>query len=563
MSFLFLDIETEGLDPYTCDLATLQLYTESGKKLIATDKKDIDGLKRILERNTIVGQNIKFDSKFLKSQYGITLKSVYDTYIAEIAISGGLLAGRKGANLKDLALKYCGKTLDKSAQCSFKKGQELTEDQAQYAINDVLCLPEIMRQQKAKIKALGIEETIDIEMKALPAVVWLELSGIAVDTAQIQEIRKQVIENKEKVESFLSEALQVKTDQRTLSNEPVKQIINLNSSGQLLKLLKKKGYDIESTSEKALLSHKKDPIIKSVIEYRQASKMLSSFVDSIPKEINQKTGRVHPNFNQYGAKSGRFTCSKPNIQQQPKTYEWRNIFIAEPGNKLITSDYSQIELRILGQVAHDIEYIKAYNEGQDLHKLTASKVFGISLEEVTEKKRSIAKTVNFGIAYGMWTGGLMGNLEKAGINIEENEAQAIIKGFHKSYKQVSNYLDKISREGLKNLVLRNAAGRLIKFNSPEDERQEGNIKRESENLPIQSLCADILKVAIGNLFLRLEPEGVRFVNTVHDEIVLECAEEQAEEVARILKEVMEKAGMIYLKDMPCIAEVTISDQWEK
>lgn len=563
MALLFLDIETNGLDPFTCELVTLQILTESGKKFIALNDNSIKKCKDVLERCVIVGQNIKFDSKFLKHRYGITLYNVYDTYIAEIAISGGLLASRKGASLKDLALKYCGVNLDKSAQCTFEKGQELTMDQVEYTINDLLYLPEIMRQQKAKIRALGIQETIDIEMKALPAVVWLELSGISVNTDKINDIRKQVIESKEKAENYLLNELQEGNGQKTLTGEEVQTKINLNSSGQLLRLLKKKGYGINSTSAKALSELESDDIIKAVQEYRQASKMLSSFVDSIPTKINPVTNRVHSNFNQYGAKSGRFTCSGPNIQQQPKSYDWRDIFQAEPGNKLITADYSQIELRILGQVAGDKEYIKAYNEGQDLHKLTASKVFGLSLEEVPKEKRSIAKTVNFGIAYGMWTGGLIGNLNKAGISLGEEEAKAIIKGFHRSYKQVSSYLDRTSKDGLKNLNLYNAAGRLIKFNPPEDERQEGNIKRESKNLPIQSLCADMLKIAIGELFLKLEPMGVKFVNTVHDEIVLECSEDQADKVAVILRTEMEKAGKRFLPDIPCIAETTISNRWEK
>ncbi len=563
MPKIYLDIETEGLDPFTCSLVTLQLLTESGKKIIIKDPENLDGIKTILESNLIVGHNIKFDSKFLKHQYGITLYNVYDTYIAEIAISGGLIAGRKGASLKDLVFKYCGVTIDKSQHSTFKKGDKLTEKQVEYAINDLLFLPEIMKQQQAKIKILGIQETIDIEMKAIPAMVWLELSGISVNTAKIAEIRKQVIENKKKAEDFLNKELQEKTTQKTLFNVDVKTEINLDSPTEVLKVLQKKGYKLNGTSEKELSGHRNDPIIKSIIEYRQASKMLSSFVDSLPQKINSVTGRIHPNFNQYGTRSGRLSCTNPNIQQQPKTYDWRDIFCAEKGNKLVTSDYSQVELRILAQVSGDKEYLRAYNDGEDLHKLTASKVFGVEIESVTKEQRSIAKTVNFGIAYGMWTGGLIGNLKKAGIALEEKDAEKIIREFHRSYSGVSNYLSCVSAKGLRDLKLYNRAGRLIKFNEPEGEKQKGNIKRESKNLPIQSLCADMLKIALSELFLKLEPKGVMFVNTVHDEIVLECREEDSEEVARVLKEEMEKAGRMFLTDLPCISEAVISDVWGK
>lgn len=185
------------------------------------------------------------------------------------------------------------------------------------------------------------------------------------------------------------------------------------------------------------------------------------------------------------------------------------------------------------------------------------------LEEVTKQQRSIAKTVNFGIAYGMWTSGLQKNLQSAGIEITENEAKGIIKGFYKAYPGVAKYLRDVSTEGLKNLEVRNKAGRLIKFEKPEDEKAQKRIKRESKNLPIQSLCADMIKIAMGNIFLKLEPKGVKFINTVHDELVFECAEDQVEEVREIVKTEMEKAGELFLTDLPCIAEITVSDTWEK
>lgn len=185
------------------------------------------------------------------------------------------------------------------------------------------------------------------------------------------------------------------------------------------------------------------------------------------------------------------------------------------------------------------------------------------LEEVTKQQRSIAKTVNFGIAYGMWTSGLQKNLQSAGIEITENEGKGIIKGFYEAYPGVAKYLRDISTEGLKNLEIRNKAGRLIKFEKPEDEKAQKRIKRESKNLPIQSLCADMIKIAMGNIFLKLEPKGVKFINTVHDELVFECAEDQVEEVREIVKTEMEKAGELFLTDLPCIAEITVSDTWEK
>lgn len=551
MPLLYLDSETTGLDPFTCELVTLQLRSPSGRSLIVKDPETLESIKPRLENNTIVGHNLKFDSKFLKYRYGITLRNVYDTYIAEIAISGGLLAGRKGASLKDLVYKYCGVILDKTEQCSFERGKKLTKEQEKYALDDTKYLPMIMQQQQAKIRMLGLEKVIDTEMKAIPAVVWLELSGINIDAEKVTQIKSKLEEQRNKAAE-------------TLRKEFQPYIVNLNSTKQLKEALNRAGISVEGTSVEEL-SKFNGPIIDALKDYKEAEKLLNTYAEKIPSHINPITHRVHSNFNQYGAKSGRFTSSNPNLQQQPSKFkEWRSIYKAQQGNKIIAADYSQIELRILGQVAHDKAFIKAYTDGVDLHRLTASRVYSIPLEKVTDSQRALSKSVNFGIAYGMWKNGLITSIRaKSGVTIGTDEAEQLINGFYKAYPAVSKYLWNVSEEGLKKREIRNKAGRLMRFEPPKDKREEGSIKRESKNLPIQSLCADMIKVAMGNIFLKLEPKGVKFINTIHDELVFEVPESIAEEAATIVKEEMEKAGKMYLKDMPCIAETKISNCWEK
>lgn len=321
---------------------------------------------------------------------------------------------------------------------------------------------------------------------------------------------------------------------------------------------------MESTKaeELAKFNH---PAIRALKDHKEAEKLLNTFIHKIPGHINQNTKRIHANFFQIGAKSGRLSCTSPNLQQQPsKTLpEFRTIFRAEPGNKIVTADYSQIELRIIAQVSQDQEYLNAYRNNEDLHKLTASKIFKKPLDQVEKKDRTVAKTVNFGIAYGMWTLGLQKKLQTAGIEVTETEAEEIINGFNKAYPGVTKYLRNISFYGLEHLHVRNIAGRLIKFNKPMTQKEMNSIKRESKNLPIQSLCADMVKIAMANIFLELEPKGVKFINTVHDELVFECSDAQAEYVKEIVKCEMEKAGSIFLTDLPCIVEISISDSWEK
>jgi DNA polymerase I len=547
MKTLFLDIETTGLDPFTCELVTLQLMTDSGEQLIIKDPTSLGELKPVLEGNLVVGQNIKFDSKFLKYHCGITLYNVYDTQIMEIAISGGLLAGKEGSKLDDLVFKYCGVKLDKSEQCGFKRGQLLTENQIKYVANDVRYLPEIMKSQQAKIKLLGLENVLETEMKAIPAVVWLELSGIYVDQCKLDALWKEVEAQKQQAENELHEIFGTNS-------------INLNSTQQLKETLNKMDIPVLSTGKDELKKFN-DPVINILLKYKNAVKMLSSFTKTLPKHISRKTGRVYASFNQYGAISGRFTSSKPNMQQQPQAI--RPIFCAEPGSKLVISDYSQIELRILGQVAGEKEFINAYISGIDLHKLTASKVFKVPLEKVTDQQRNTAKKINFGTVYGGGSPMLVRSLREVGITVSEEEALGFIKGFKKAYPAISRYLVEISEEGTRKLELRNKAGRLFKFECPKDDYGIGIIGRESKNLPIQSLCADMIKIAMGNLFLILEPMGVKLINTVHDELVFECSADQAEEVKEIVKTEMEKAGKLFLTDLPCEAKVIVCDTWEK
>jgi DNA polymerase I-like protein with 3'-5' exonuclease and polymerase domains len=363
MDTLFLDIETTGLDPLTCELVTLQLMTSSGKVAIIKDPENLDDIKQELETNLIVGHNLKFDSKFLKQQYGITLYHVYDTYLAEIAISGGRFARRKGASLADLVLRYCKIELDKSEQLNFKKGEPLTKEQEEYAINDLKYLPEIVKQQKERINELKLENIIDIEMKCLPAVVWLELSGIHVDLKKLEDIKTIVQNQFKQEEEFLQKELRTYGKQRRLDGSPVYNELNLSSPVQLKRALKSKGFDIEKTDKKARAKYDNDPIFKSLRDFKESETLLKMFIKPLPEYINKNTQRVYSDFWQYGAKSGRFTCGKPNLQQQPSRFkEWRTIFTAEKGNKLVAADYSQIELRIIGQLAQDKKYIHAYRK---------------------------------------------------------------------------------------------------------------------------------------------------------------------------------------------------------
>ena len=563
MNPLYLDIETSGLDPFQEQVALVQVMNNQGKTLLIQNVDDAAKLKPVLENNLIVGQNLKFDIKFLKHHYNIDIRNVFDTYLAELVLSGGLKAGKGGASIKDLTKKYLDMDLDKVQQTSFKKGQNLSEAQKQYAAKDVEVLKPIYEKQLQQIKEKGLEKIINIEMGCIPAVVWLELSGIYFDEDYNQQLKEKTLSEKREIEKQIAEYLREteSCSQMNLDNETSLEI-NLNSPQQIQTALIKLGLKVSSTSESNLkqLDH---PVTDLILDYREKEKLLNTFIEKVPKSINPNTCRIHSNFNQFGAHSSRFTSSNPNMQQQPSSQDWRDVYRAELGNKIITADYSQIELRILAQVSQDEKLIQAYNNNVDLHTLTASKVFNVNMDDVSKEQRSMAKSVNFGVVYGMGPKGLKSNLKNSGVDISEREAEKMINNFYEAYPGVSQYLQKKRKQAMKNYYVKNAAGRILKFNKPDNKKKEGYIQRQAQNLPIQSLCADMVKIALSNIYEKLGNDEVKFINTVHDEIVFEAPENKTEKLSEIVKSEMEKAGKYYLKDVPCISEVSVSDTWQK
>ncbi|MCS3924908.1 DNA polymerase [Methanosalsum natronophilum] len=574
MRIIFIDIETEGLDPFTDKLVLLQLMYNGGEiKLL--DYTEVLKVKQLIETSLIVGHNLKFDLKFLKYQYGINPKNVYDTETAEHVITGGLLVTKKNTTrLQDLTNKYLGFSLKKDEQTSFKRGQELTPEQIQYAENDVKYLKTIYYAQQKLIQQMNLHQTIDIEMKVLPAVVNLELAGFYFNLEKSNAFAAVVNENRNRAKELILHEFSktTKTKQVTfnMSGETdsvfgghLAPDINLNSSDQLIRVLGKLGLELESTGSSVLQDHLDVPVIQHLLAYRKAEKMLNTYIKKQKGYINPVTGRIHANFKQYGANTGRFSSSKPNLQNQPRTNEWRNLFTAPPGNKIITADYSQIELRILGEVAGDPEFIKAYMTGEDLHTKTASNIFNKPISQVTKEERSVAKTINFGVIYGMGPKTLQSRLLEAGTVITRQEGMKYIKQFYASYPIISNYLQDIEKHGLQELCLRNRANRHLKLARPMSEIETYGIKNKCRNLPIQSLCADILKTALASLDVKLETTGARLVNTVHDELVFEAPAQDSKTIAETITQEMVKAGHQFLKTVPVEVDVSIGECWSK
>jgi len=600
MSIIYLDIETDnsdgynGLDVFNGRIVTIQMLMPNGKIRILKDstQAQMDTIKPIFEENLICGHNLKFDCKFIKQKFGVTIKNVYDTYIVEIILSGGVYSNAKycrinkiGLKLSDLVQKYLGTHMDKGEQKGFMYGVPLTSQQIEYAALDLQYLPEIVRIQMSKIKAMGLERTLDIEMKCLPAMVWLELSGFKMDLNKVAAVEKELNQIVKSTLEYLNPKISPFCDGK----------LNLGSSIQMIKVFTKMGYDLplkkdkhgvlkKSVDKDLLAKFKDDELMQVYLRYKFATHFLSASVYPTRDKIVAKKvikgciypdGRTYTNFKQYGTETGRLSETGNgkdlpiqclNLQTQPKELNWRDVFVPETGHKLIVSDYSQVEPRILAQVSGDTKMIEAYTTGKDLYLLTACVIFGIPYDLDKYKKsveRDIAKAIVLGLCYGLKVLGLLKKLKtESNIDITVEQAKSYIRTFKQTYPVATAFLNKTGNDTVKTQFARNVSGRMRKF--PTVKRgEEWHIKNAAMNAVIQSLSADITKIAMANLFLTLEPIGVKFCTTVHDEIVVEATEEISEKVRSIVEEEMIKAGEIFLKNVPCTIECKIHDKWNK
>jgi DNA polymerase-1 len=337
--------------------------------------------------------------------------------------------------------------------------------------------------------------------------------------------------------------------------------INLDSQAQVSDALKNLGVPIpDSTRGWQLQPLANDyPVVGKLLEYRSVTKSLTSFGENILEFVKPETGRIHADFRQIGAPTGRFSCSKPNLQQIPHGPEYRKCFRAEAGKKLIVADYSQIELRILAEFSGDERFIEAFRSGRDFHSSAAAQVFGVSPSEVTPDQRTFAKRLNFGVVYGI------GAQRLALITgFSDREAENILRRYFATYRGLDEWLRNAGRRAVEERSARTASGRMARFRFDESERaQVASTQRNGKNMPIQGTSADILKRALTLLHRAIQGTSARLVNIVHDEILVEASAAEADSAAGELESAMVSAAREFIKNVPIEVDVSISDEWAK
>ena len=565
-----LDTETTGTDPITAELVGMSFSFAKNQAFYVPvpanrqeAEKIVNEFKEVLEnpKTLKVGQNIKYDMTVL-SNYGVEVQGpMFDTMIAHYVLQPELrhnmdylaeiylhyqtihieeLIGSKGKNQGNM------RDLSPEAVCN-------------YACEDADITLQLKEVLEKELKENGAERLFyDIEMPLVPVLAYMERNGVCVDTEALKETSRH----------FTARMKQIEEEVHQMAGME----FNISSPKQVGEVLfdklkitdkaKKTKTGQYVTSEEVLESLKnKHQIVEKILDYRGLKKLLSTYIDALPQLINPRTGKIHTSFNQTVTATGRLSSSNPNLQNIPirneDGKEIRKAFIPEEGCEFFSADYSQIELRIMAHLSGDKNMIEAFQEGDDIHASTASKVYKIGIDEVTREQRSKAKTANFGIIYGISVFGLAERM-----NVPRSEAKELIEGYFKTYPQVKEYMDMSIAKARENGYIETIFGRkrFLPDISSHNAVVRGYAERNAINAPIQGSAADIIKVAMINIYRRFKDEDIRskMILQVHDELNFSVYPEEKEKVQHIVIEEMEKA---YAMQVPLRADCGWGKNW--
>ncbi|KTC96810.1 DNA polymerase I [Legionella feeleii] len=570
-----VDTETTSLDSLDAEIVGIALsITENNPVYIPLTHNDgteqlsrdsvLNRLKPILENPAIgkLGQNLKYDYNVFKN-HGISLQGiVFDTMLESYVLNSS--AGRH--DMDSLALKYLGHKTISFEDIAGKGAKQLRFDQipvskaAPYAAEDADVTLKLHNKLYPMLDERLKTVLHDIEIPLLTVLANMEYGGVLID---LETLAKHGHRLKERIILLEQEAIQ-------LAGRP----FNLNSPKQLqeilfdeLKLpaLAKTPTGQPSTAEAILQELAFDYRLPAVIlEYRSLSKLVSTYIDALPKRVNPKTGRVHTCYNQAVAATGRLSSSEPNLQNIPIRNEEgrliRKAFIAPPDHVLLAADYSQIELRIMAHLSQDENLLKAFACGWDIHAATASEIFQVDLAEVTSEHRRRAKAINFGLIYGMSAFGLAKQL-----GIERQDAQYYIDVYFTRYPGVLAYMDRTRKQAHQQGYVETLFGRrlyLPEINARNLMRQKA-AERTAINAPMQGTAADIIKkamLAIANWQNSSGKPPVRMMMQVHDELVFEIHESAIDYATQTIRELMEHTVQL---SVPLIVSIGVGHDWDE
>ena len=568
--FVSIDTETTSTDTISAELVGLSFSAEESKAFYVPVPanyeealKVIQIFKPLYESDKImkIGQNIKYDYEVL-TRYGVTIQGkMFDTMIAHYLIQPELHHNMD--YLAETLLGYQTIHIEELLGPKGKKQKNMRDlsptDIYEYAAEDADITLRLRNVLEPRLKELGVEELFwNIEMPLVRVLADMELNGVCLDTEALQDTSK--IFN-ERMREYEQEIYKEAGEEFNISSP--KQVGDiLFGKLQIMDKPKKTKTGQYVTSEEVLQSlENKSPIVRNILNYRGMKKLLSTYIDALPKLINPRTGHIHTSFNQALTATGRLSSSDPNLQNIPVRTddgkEIRKCFIPEEGCLFFSADYSQIELRIMAHLSEDENMMEAFREGHDIHRATAAKIWHEDIDKVTDTQRKKAKQANFGIIYGITTYGLAQRMD-----ISNAEAKDLIQDYFRTFPKVQAYMEhakEVARAKGYAETLFHRRRYLADINS-RNATVRGFAERNAINAPIQGTEADIIKVAMVRIWERFKKEGIRskMILQVHDELNFSVYPEEREQVERIVIEEMQNA---YPLNVPLIADAGWGKNW--
>ena len=573
------DTETTSLNYMDAELVGVSFCIEEGEAAyvpVAHDYPDaptqlsrefvLDALKPILESSNIikVGQHIKYDKNVL-ANYDVTLNGIgFDTMLESYVLN----STAQRHDMDSLALAYLGHKTIHFEDIAGKGAKQLTfnqialEEAGPYAAEDADITLRLHNTIWAKLKEIPELKNllIDVEVPLACVLSRMEQEGVLIDSQRLsqqsQDLAARIAELEKEVHEEAGEPFNLGS---------TKQLQHILFEKMSLPIIKKTPKGAPSTSEDVLQELALEyPLPKKIMEYRGLTKLKNTYTDKLPKMINHRTGRVHTSYHQAITATGRLSSTDPNLQNIPiRNEEGRRVrqaFVPRKGNKFVAADYSQIELRIMAHLSGDKGLLDAFAHGKDIHKATASEVFGVPLDEVTTEQRRSAKAINFGLIYGMSAFGLAKQL-----NIPRNEAQKYMDLYFERYPGVPEYMDSTRESAKEKGYVETVFGRrlyLPDIKASNGARRKG-AERAAINAPMQGTAADIIKMAmikVDDWISKNAADDVTMMMQVHDELVFEIKEDKVDSYVKTINTLMESAATL---NVPLVVEAGVGENWDE
>jgi DNA polymerase-1 len=566
------DTETTGLDALNAELVGLAISYEKGKGFYIPFPENqleaqylIEKFRPFFENESIekIGQNLKYDLKIL-AHYGIQVKGkLFDTMIAHYLINPDMRHNMDV--LSETYLNYSPKSIEtligKKGKYQLSMRDVPLENIKEYAVEDADITFQLKQHFQPILEKVGTKKLFDeIEIPLVQVLADMEAEGINLD---VKFLRNMSVDMQKDIENFEQKIYEIAGEKFNLASpKQLGDILfdKLKIGGAKQKKTKTGQY---ATGEE-ILSYlvNEHEIVRYILEWRQMVKLQSTYIDALPNQVDAKTGRVHTDYMQTVTATGRLSSNNPNLQNIPiRTERGRQIrkaFIARDENhSLLAADYSQIELRIIAALSGEENMIKAFQNGEDIHRSTAAKVFNVALEEVTKEQRSHAKTVNFGIIYGVSAFGLSNQT-----NLSRSESAALIDAYYKTYPRLKAYIQEQIDFARENGYVETILGRrrYLKDINSANAVVRGGAERNAVNAPIQGSAADIIKIAMINIHKKLVQEKwqSKMLLQVHDELVFDVHNSELEKIKPLIQQEMENAFQLAV---PLVVELGEGQNW--